>query len=208
MKNTLKHFRKIKQLSQQELADDSGVSIRTIQRIENNLSKGSPYIIKALCKSLQINVDDLEISSVEPDSDETNSEHEAESPQEVSFEQNSDTRHLKLINFSSILIILFPLLNLLFPSILYWKFKKSLNSRTAALKILSFQLLWTLSTFALLIFIPAICEFFFGMQEISGHPLIFWIYALSVVLNLVFIIDTAIRLNSSRTILPFIPDIL
>lgn len=208
MKKTLKQFRKIKQLSQQDLSEESGISVRTIQRIENNLSKGSPYIIKSLCKSLQIEIDDLEVNNVQPESHETNSENVADSFEEVSFEKQIYIRQLKLINISSMLVLLFPLLNLLFPSILYWKLRKSLNSQADALKILSFQILWSLLTLLLMIFIPAISQLFFGMQEFSGHPLFFWIYLLSVVLNILFTIDTAIRLNKSRKILPFIPNIL
>lgn len=208
MKKTLKQFRKIKQLSQQELSDESGISVRTIQRIENNLSKGSPYIIKALCKSLQIEIDDLEVNNVQPESHKTNSENVTKSFGEVSFEKHIYIRQLKLINLSSMLVLLFPLLNLLFPFILYWRFRKSLSIQADAMKILSFQILWSLFTLLLVIFIPAISQFFFGMQEFSGHALFFWIYLLSVVLNILFTIDTAIRLNRSRKILPFVPNIL
>ena len=78
MKKSLKEHRTNEQLSQQELADKSGISIRTIQRIEKKLSSGSPYIIKSLCKALQIEVDDIELSTFIPEITEANSQKESE----------------------------------------------------------------------------------------------------------------------------------
>jgi len=208
LKKTLKEFRKIKHLSQQELSDRSGISVRTIQRIEKNLSKGSPYIIKSICKALQIEIDDIELSSVLPENHETHSGNEVESIDATTCENNNYTRQLKLINTSSMLVLLFPLLNLLIPFILYWKTRKSANNKIVALKILSFQLLWTIFTLLLMLFIPAISQVFFGMHEISGYPLFFWIYLLSVVLNILITIDTGIRLNKSERVLTFIPNML
>lgn len=57
--NKLKHFRHINCLSQEKLAETSGISIRTIQRIEEGKSVGSGYTINALSKALNINSTDL-----------------------------------------------------------------------------------------------------------------------------------------------------
>jgi transcriptional regulator with XRE-family HTH domain len=51
----LKHFRHINCLSQEKLAKNSGISIRTIQRIEEGKSVGSGYTINALATALNIN---------------------------------------------------------------------------------------------------------------------------------------------------------
>ena len=44
----LKHYRRLHNLSQEGLAESSGISIRTIQRIEKGESVGSAYTLNAL----------------------------------------------------------------------------------------------------------------------------------------------------------------
>jgi transcriptional regulator with XRE-family HTH domain len=207
VKRTLKEYRKIRQLSQRELSDESGVSIRTIQRIEKDLSSGSPYVIKSLCRALKIEIDDLEVYIAQNEIHE-NDTQEKNVKDKVKPYGNLNQKELKLINLSSISVLLFPLLNLLFPAILYWKFRLTLNSKSDALKILSFQILWTLITLLLVIFIPFLFQIFFSMVEIFGHPLFFWIYFICVVMNIFITIITAIKLNKSENILTFIPNIL
>ena len=207
MKKSLKEHRTSKQLSQQELSDKSGISIRTIQRIEKKLSSGSPYIIKSLCKALQIEVDDIELSTHIPEIIEAKSQKE--------FEQFSATNEedkiksiLKLVNFSSIFILLFPLLNLIIPSIIYWKYKNSLRNNPVALKIISFQIIWTVGTLILLIFIPPIIQAVFGLYQSSGFPFVFLLYLTCVFLNILVTFAIAIRINKSEETLPLIPNIL
>lgn len=207
MKRTLKEYRKIRQLSQRELSDESGISIRTIQRIEKDLSSGSPYVIKSLCKALKIEIDDLEVNFTQNEIHE-NDNHEEIVKEKVTPYGGINQKELKLINLSSISVLVFPLLNLLFPAILYWKYRLILNSKSDALKIISFQILWTLVTLLLVIFIPFLFQMFFSMLEIFGHPLFTWIYFICVVINIFITIITAIRLNKSEHILPFIPNIL
>ena len=209
MKKWLKEHRTNEQLSQQELADKSGISIRTIQRIEKKLSSGSPYIIKSLCKALQIEVDDIELSTLIPEITEANSQKELEQFN-TDNEDDKTKSTLKLVNFSSIFILLFPLLNLLIPSLLYWKHKKSLRNNPVALKIISFQIIWTIGTLIILIFIPLIIQAIFGLYESSGFPFYFLLYLICVFLNILATFAIAIRINKSEdiAILPFIPNIL
>ena len=55
----LKHFRQITCLTQGKLAEISGISIRTIQRIEEGKSVGSGYTINALANALNLQATDL-----------------------------------------------------------------------------------------------------------------------------------------------------
>jgi transcriptional regulator with XRE-family HTH domain len=199
MKKTLKEYRKINNLSQQELSDVSGVSIRTIQRIEKNLSSGSPFILKSLCKALNIDVSSLDIESI--------SEEEVveETPIHIG---NMPQSHLKLINLSALTVILFPLLNLFFPILLFFKFKNQEKNKAAALKILSFQILWTLITILLMFLIPAALIPFFEVLSSGRFPFFVFVYFLCIVVNVFIIIRTAVELNKSQQILHFVPNIL
>jgi transcriptional regulator with XRE-family HTH domain len=53
-------------LTQQELADQSGVSLRTIQRIENQGARPSLFTLKALAKVLDMDVQSLVNDSATP----------------------------------------------------------------------------------------------------------------------------------------------
>ena len=201
MKKTLKEYREIKQLTQHELSDKSNVSVRTIQRIEKNMSVGSPFVIKSLCKALQIDIESLEINKAELESNEVQK-------MGITADEIHDIKELKYINFSSLLVLIFPFFNLIFPSLLYRIYRKVLINKPIALRIINFQTIWTFGTLIIIIFIPAMVQAFFGLHEYSGHPLFIWLYFLCIVINVFITFDTAIRLNKSKSILPYIPNIL
>jgi transcriptional regulator with XRE-family HTH domain len=204
MKMTLKEHRAIKQLSQQELADESGVSIKTIQRIERNLSMGSPYIIKSLCNALKIDLTELDIAKSSQEIREyDNYKDETVQDYEDITEANVVRDKLKRLNLSAIAVIFFPFLNLIIPTILYWYYKKTLQRNADALKILTFQVLWTLLTFFIVFVVKAVFQIEFG-----GFPAIIWTYFWGVICNIIITIDTAIKLNKAENILPFVPQIL
>ncbi len=199
MKKTLKEYRKINNLSQQELSDASGVSIRTIQRIEKKLSQGSPFILKSLCKSLNIEVSALDVA--------LSTEEEATQEEPIELEHTLPS-HSKLINLSALSVVFLPLLNLIIPLLLFLKFKKKEPNRAAVLNILSFQIFWTLITLFLMFLIPAMLTPFFEVLNSGRFPFFVVVYYGCVVVNVFFTIDTAIKLNQSRQILSFVPNIL
>lgn len=55
----IKEFRIKKGLTQQQLADDSGIALRTIQRIENGEVKPSLFSIKAISRVLEADLSSL-----------------------------------------------------------------------------------------------------------------------------------------------------
>ena len=104
MGNSLKEYRKFKNLTQEELSKSSGISIRTIQRIEKGLSTGSAHTVKTLAKTLNIESIDLLID-------------------ESSFKSlnKSSLSKLKLMNFSILTMLIIPLGNIIFPSIIFFR---------------------------------------------------------------------------------------
>jgi transcriptional regulator with XRE-family HTH domain len=198
MKKTLKEYRKLHNLSQQELSDVSGVSIRTIQRIEKNLSSGSPFILRSLCTALSIDLSNLEI---EPNNDEDGQDGLIEAANTAQSKSN-------IINLSALSIILFPLLNLVFPALIFLKFKDQEPNKSDALRILSFQILWTLITMLLMFLIPAMLIPFFAVLSSGKIPFFVLVYLICVIVNVFFILETAVKLNRSKPILRFVPTIL
>jgi len=121
----LKSLREQKHLTQEELAQESGISIRTIQRIEAG-QEPKGHTAKALAKALEL---DLHTIS------------------EVLPEDRNDSL-IKFINLSSVFVCFVPLLNIIVPlSIMYYR--KQFNSITK--QILSLQILWTIGSFIIFV---------------------------------------------------------
>lgn len=129
--NNLLKFREKLNLTQEELAEKSGVSTRTIQRIEAGTNpKG--HTLKAIIKALNISEVQLFTNTNE--------------------DQQIDYNLIKIINLSSLLFLI-PLGNILFP-LLIIHLKK--ENSTIAKQIVSVQILWTISSFVLTMITPFI----------------------------------------------------
>jgi len=197
----LKEHRLAKHLSQKELADRSGISLRTIQRVEKNESACSPYVIRTLCETLGIEVNSLLQSSGE----------DSEAFQELIVESVPTSRYLKYINFSSLSVLLFPFLNLVVVTGTYLILKKRFviqNDRATAQKILSFQILWSVITLIILIFTPLIDYWFLHIGEVLEIPLFIWIYLVLLFSNLLITLGIAARLNMGKDPIPSLPNII
>ncbi|MFY7729751.1 MAG: helix-turn-helix domain-containing protein [Flavobacterium sp.] len=139
--SVLKRVREGQHLTQEELSSNSGISVRTIQRIESGvLPKG--HTLKALAKALQVSENDL---LGHPDVDEdivfvsvTADTNTVESENTLT---QIDIPKIKLINLSSILFVLLPPLNIIAPLVVSRLLKQN---NTIAKQIISLQILWTI----------------------------------------------------------------
>jgi XRE family transcriptional regulator, regulator of sulfur utilization len=187
----LKHFRRINCLSQDKLAENSGISIRTIQRIEEGKSVGSGYTINTLAKALNIKSTDL-INLVSQNS--------------VPISNN--TTKLKILNLSAISMLLIPLANIVFPAYIYWKNRDNEKIKDIGSKIISFQIFWTLGTLLIAILIPIILLLLFSTLKGGSIPLFVPIYFISAIFNIYFVIQFAISINKQLPFLERVPNIL
>lgn len=132
----LKIVREQKNLTQEELSEKSGISVRTIQRIESGIApKG--HTLKALSKTLEILETEL--------TDKTEEKRVVEKPEELIVKSQTeigiDFQKIKLINLSSILFVMLPPLNILVPLLLFYALKQK-NHLT--IQIISLQIIWTI----------------------------------------------------------------
>ncbi len=169
----LKSIRTANFLSQVELAEMSGVSAKTIQRIESNKSVGSSYSIKQLAEALA--VDPIELSEI-------NSNHV-----ESNLETQNGLSTLKLLNLSTLFIVLIPLSNILLPSIILRKNSDDSFVNFYGKKVISIQILWTLASLVLMIFLPLML-LSLGYTHSGGIPLFIPIYYLTVLFNITLIL--------------------
>jgi len=212
MKKNLKEIRKEKRLSQQELANLSGISLRTIQRIEKGESFGSPYVIKALCTTLEVEPEYVIFES------DNVCEREPEQPDRLkesiidNENKYNSNRELKYINFGSLIVLIIPFANLISVPIFYFLFNRKLttsDSKTMALKILSFQIMWSILTIMLMVLTPLFNHWLPSIPEsVLEIPMFVWIYWFMLFLHLIATLIISFRINRGHNALRHIPNLL
>jgi len=115
-------------LTQDELSEQSGVSVRTIQRIEAG-QVPSGYTLKALAKSLGVSEAEL---------------------RNTPANQSENLKWIKTINLSSLLFVILPPLNLFVPLIIILAKKQD---SPATRQLVSIQIIWTLIGILLFVFV-------------------------------------------------------
>jgi transcriptional regulator with XRE-family HTH domain len=116
MKSIVQHLRERKNLTQTELAEKSGLSLRTIQRIEaGNIPKG--FTLKALANVFETEPEKL-----------------------IPSKEIIELDRAKLINFSSLFGLIIPFGGVIFPLIFTYKTTDSKNKELGK-NIVSVQIL-------------------------------------------------------------------
>ncbi|MBN1184636.1 MAG: helix-turn-helix domain-containing protein [Bacteroidales bacterium] len=135
----VKELRVKKGMTQELLAENSGLSLRTIQRIENGVSLPRGDTLKRLAISLQVSPDDI-----------------------IDWKIIEDKNVLFLLNSSQFGFLVFPLLGIIIP-LAIWILKKDKikNIDEVGKSILNFQISWTilLSIFFILLIVFPYIEF-------------------------------------------------
>ncbi len=165
MISKLADYRRKKGLSQQQLADVSGVSVRTIQRIESGKVDAHPATLKMLAETLEIDTEKLTIN-----------EQLTESTEIENLDKVKPTFHLL-----ALIGLFFPFFNVILPGLL-WFFKKD-ESRAYDLEgksVINFQI--TMS----LLLIPAVILMIFVFSV--GFPLVLIIYFYAFVMCVINIV--------------------
>lgn len=185
----INQIRKEKAWSQEDLAERSGLSVRTIQRIENNGSKPRPFTLQTLAKALEVEVSRL-----------LKQEEKAEQEPAIDFSI------LRQINLAVFVHVILPLGNIFLPLIIWRKNRQSALVKEVGSKIITVQILWTLTTLLLLILTPLISLLISGEVQVGQFPAVLFVYLLSVFLNVLMTIQSAQRLLKQQVNLyPAIP---
>ena len=179
----IKELRSRKGYSQEELADKTGLSLRTIQRIENGETEPRGYSLKRLAIIFDVLPDEI-----------------------VDWTVRDDNGFLVSLNLSALLFIFSPLLGILVPTIIWISKKDKIRDlNETAKKILNFQITWTI-----ILLICWIVPIFNMANKISEgfSPKIITSSLLSQILlfgfmylyNIAFIIINSIRINRGKRI--------
>lgn len=182
-------IRKEKAWSQEDLAERSGLSVRTIQRIEKNGSKPRPFTVQTLASALDVEVTTL-----------LSKEKQRGQAPAIDFSI------LRQINLAVFVHVVLPLGNIFLPLIIWRKNRQSALVKEVGSKIITVQILWTLTTLLLLILTPLVSLLISGEVQVGQFPTVLLVYLLSVVLNVLMTIQSAQRLLKRQVNLyPAIP---
>ncbi len=176
----LKELRNRKGFSQELLAEESGLSLRTIQRIENNESVPRGDTMKRLALALNTTPDEI-----------------------IDWKIQEDQNYLTLMSLSALGFLFFPILGIIIPLILWISKKDKLkNVNELGKALLNFQISWTLLLFIYYAFL--IIALFGGFNSLFSNlkttmNMIYIPLIVMYIYNIIMIIYNAIRVYNKKT---------
>ena len=171
----VKELRKRNGMSQELLAENSGLSLRTVQRIENGETQPTGDSIKRLSSALNVTPNEI-----------------------IDWQVIEDSNALLLLNLSQFSFIAFPLLGILLPFIIWTSKKDKIKDIDHVGKsILNFQISWTLILF--LLFIGLFITSKFELANISFAGILIAI-SIMYFLNFIIVISNTFRYHNGKTL--------
>lgn len=182
----IRELRTRKGLSQEELSKSCGLSLRTIQRIENGETEPRGDTLKRLSFALNVTPDDL-----------------------IDWAEHEDSRFLALLNLSAFSYIAFPILGIIIP-LAIWVLKKDKIKYLddTGRKLVNFQISWSICLFLIYILVFGSTIFHFRIGRVFGgiEKLIFIIMAFYLFNGVLIVINTVLSLSKKQVIYqPAIP---
>jgi len=166
MKNRVQLYRLEKNITQTQLADKSGLSLRTIQRIEaGTIPKG--FTLQSIALALEI------------------------APEELTkdIKENIDLNRVKIINLSALSFLIIPFGNIILPAILTYRTKDK-RVKSFGKDIISIQIVWSIITSVLLIISPFIQNAF-----AFKTPIFMVVLTVLLFLNIFLILKNAVSIT-------------
>jgi len=172
----IKKLRKEIGLTQLDLANKTGLSLRTIQRLEKENNQPKGHSLKMLSK-----VFDMEASVLQE-------KYQTENQTKV-----ADKLSIKLINLSALAFFVIPFGNLIFPFVVWSKKRKSKIVDKIGRQIINFQLIWTITLCFLLCISP-----FININLPFTFPLILIVLFIAIGINIAIIYTTAFMIQRGK----------
>ena len=167
-------------MSQEFLAKESGLSLRTIQRIEKGESNTTGESLKRLANALNVSPDEL-----------------------IDWSIKEDKKYLIYLNLSELTFLFFPLLGILIPFILWTSKKGKIKGiNKLGIDLINFEITWTI----LLFFIPILLFVISKMGLVENITLSTFIIAIGLLYGINLILFNTLRINNKKRIV-YIPKI-
>jgi transcriptional regulator with XRE-family HTH domain len=174
----ISEIRKRKGLSQEELSENAGINLRTLQRIEKGDTEPRGYTLKSVCQALGIGVEEV-----------------------YDYNKEADKSVLLLLHLSVLTFLIIPLGNLLFPLIIWITQKrKVLHVYEQGISLLDFQITWSLLTYPLFIVYALMMILHYPGSDfvVAGYLTLYF-------LNVLYVIRACVLISkiSSHKLYPF-----
>ena len=175
----VKELRNQKGMSQEFLAEESGLSLRTIQRIEKGESNPTGESLKRLANALDVSPDDL-----------------------IDWSIKEDKSYLIYLNLSALTFLFFPLLGILIPFII-WTSKKGKikNINKLGKDLINFEITWTM-----MLFLTPILMFVLSKVELVKHinlNMFFIVIGILYLINMILILINTLRVSNDKEVIYF-----
>lgn len=177
LSQSVKELRNRRGMTQEVLAENSGLSLRTIQRIENNETVPRGDSLKRLAVALKTTPDDI-----------------------IDWKIQEDNGYLIVMSISALGFLFFPILGIIIP-LVFWILKKDKlkNVDKIGKSILNFEITWSIIFFGY--FILLILGVFSKIMTTIFPSTILKIYIPAILLylyNVVVIVINTIRVSRNK----------
>ncbi|KAA9339728.1 helix-turn-helix domain-containing protein [Hymenobacter busanensis] len=190
-------IRKSKGYSQELLAEQSGVSLRTVQRVEQGETVPRGHTLQALATALGVTLDDFRPEPTTPAVPALAPLTAPELlPTSTPVGLRADPQFLQLLNLSALSFLALPLLNIVVP-LLLWRARRHEVAHVADIgrRVVGFQVLWQVGCFfayLLLVLVHWVAARYYHLR-IPGTFLV--LLVVSYLLNVLVIGRNALRLR-------------
>ncbi len=180
----IKELRNRKGFSQEELSEKTGLSLRTVQRIENGETEPRGDSLKRLALAFDVSPDEI-----------------------IDWTVQEDKGFLMSLNLSALSFILFPLLGIIVPLIIWISKKDKIrNVNEIAKEILNFQITWSMLLFIgySSITVNAASKMTGNIDSTSITSMLmmnFLFLGLMYLSNSIYIIVNAVRINNDKKVI-------
>ena len=170
----VKELRNRKGFSQEILAEESSLSLRTIQRIENDETVPRGDTLKRLAVALDTSPDDI-----------------------IDWKIQENQKYLRSMSLSALWFLIFPLLGIIIPLTMWIQKKDRLkNVNELGVSMLNFQITWTIFFSIILLFLLIVksgSEWnFLSLLVLFSPIIILYLY------NFIVIIANTIRISKNQ----------
>jgi transcriptional regulator with XRE-family HTH domain len=175
----VKGLRNQKGMSQEILAEESSLSLRTIQRIENGETNPTGDTLIRLSNALNVNPDEL-----------------------IDWTIKEDKGYSIFLNLSALSFIFFPILGILVPFIMWTSKKDKIkNVNKVGKDLINFEITWTIVLFLIPFSLFVLTKL--GLLESLTFNTIIIVTIMMYFLNIVFIIFNTFRISNKKDVVYF-----
>ena len=173
-------IRKNKGITQEELAEQANINLRTVQRIETGETQPRGYTLSAICRVLDVNIENLQ-----------------------KYGKVEDKTFFIYLHLSVILGTIIPIGDIIFPLIL-WLTKRD---KIKELDVQGKNLILFRVIHHLTLFVSAVIAIYLHMpiKAVNLKAVLGWILAILVITTVVYPIIAAVSVKNSKTLKSYYP---